>query len=63
MIIIESKREGFRRCGIAHAATPTEYPNSRFTKKQLGALMEEPMLVVTYVEDKAAEGDKRGKGA
>lgn len=61
MIIIESKREGFRRCGIAHAATPTEYPNIRFTKKQLAALQGEAMLVVTVVDDKAPEGGKKGK--
>ena len=31
MIIITSKREGFRRCGVAHAARPVEWPDERWT--------------------------------
>lgn len=51
MITINSKKEGFRRCGVAHPARPTEYPNGRFSKKELALLQEEPMLVVTVTED------------
>ena len=46
MIIITSKKDGFRRCGIAHLATPTEYPDGAFTDEQIEALHNEPMLVV-----------------
>jgi len=46
MIIITSKKDGFRRCGIAHPATTTEYPDDRFTEEELEVLRKEPMLVV-----------------
>lgn len=46
-ITIVSKRDGFRRCGIAHPAAPTTYPEGRFTDDELARLEAEPMLVVT----------------
>jgi hypothetical protein len=52
MIIITSKKDGFRRCGRAHAARPTEYSDNAFTKKELAILQAEPMLVVVATEDK-----------
>lgn len=54
MIVITSKREGFRRCGVAHAARPVEWPDERWTGDELAALMAEPMLTVEVVEDPAA---------
>ena len=54
MIRITSKRDGFRRAGIAHPATPTDYANEVFTKQQLAQLKAEPMLVVEEIEDKPA---------
>jgi len=57
MIIITSKREGFRRAGIAHAATPTEYPDDAFTVEQLAALQAEPMLSVVVAAE-VKEGDQ-----
>ena len=50
MIVITSKREGFRRCGVAHAAGPTQWPDDRWTEAELDALMAEPMLTLDYVE-------------
>lgn len=50
MIIITSKRDGFRRCGEAHAATPTEWPDDRWTQDELEILGAEPMLVVLQGE-------------
>lgn len=47
MIKIASKREGFRRCGIAHSVTPTEYSDDAFTPAQRALLEAEPMLIVT----------------
>ena len=44
MIVITSKREGFRRCGVAHAARPVEWPDGRWTGDELGALLAEPMF-------------------
>ena len=51
MIVITSKREGFRRCGVAHAARPVEWPDERWTIDELDALLAEPMLTVEVVED------------
>lgn len=45
-ITIRSRREGFRRCGIAHSVTPVTYPVEQFGASELDALRCEPMLVV-----------------
>ncbi len=47
---IISKREGFRRGGIAHPETATFYELDRFSKAELEALTKEPMLVVDIVD-------------
>lgn len=49
-IRIRSKRAGFRRCGIAHAAEWVEYADDVFTPEQLRKLIEEPMLQVAVFE-------------
>lgn len=46
LIRITAKQDGFRRAGITHSATPTEYPADRFTAEQWAQLQAEPMLVV-----------------
>ena len=51
MIVITSKREGFRRCGVAHAARPVEWPDDRWTDAELARLQAETMLTVELVED------------
>ncbi|MDO9142104.1 MAG: HI1506-related protein [Methylobacter sp.] len=58
MVTIKSLKNGFRRCGIAHPATPVEYEDGHFTDDQLAALKQEPMLSVTVTEDKP---EKTGK--
>ncbi|MDP3876012.1 MAG: HI1506-related protein [Methylobacter sp.] len=58
MIRIKALKNGFRRCGIAHPATPVEYEDGHFTAAQLAALQAEPMLSVTVTEDKP---EKTGK--
>lgn len=55
MIIITSKKAGFRRCGVAHPAEPTEYPDDTFTPEQLEILHDEPMLVVLDAGEAEAE--------
>lgn len=45
-ITIYSKREGFRRCGIAHSTTPVTYTADHFGASELDALRCEPMLIV-----------------
>lgn len=47
-IVITSKRDGFRRCGIAHPGKPTYYPDDFFTDEQLEALAKEPQLILAY---------------
>jgi hypothetical protein len=58
MVRISAKRDGFRRCGIAHPKDVTEYPDDRFSKKELEILKAESMLVVEAVagpKDKKAD--------
>ncbi len=55
MLIITSKKEGFRRCGVAHPAKQTEHPDGAFTQEQIKALREEPMLMVLEAEEAKAE--------
>lgn len=55
MLIITSKKEGFRRCGVAHPATPTEYEDGAFTPEQIKIMRDEPMLVVMVGDEEKAE--------
>ena len=59
MIRITAKQDGFRRAGMAHAKTPTEYPDNNFSKDQLAALEAEPMLIVERVENKKESSGKK----
>ncbi|WP_195481845.1 HI1506-related protein [Klebsiella oxytoca] len=45
-ITITSKRDGFRRCGVAHRDVPVTWPDGSFTKEQIAILRAEPALVV-----------------
>jgi hypothetical protein len=49
IIRIKSKRDGFRRCGVAHPKAPTDHPASRFAPDQMERLLAEPMLTVELV--------------
>ena len=51
MIRITAKAEGFRRAGVAHPATPTEYADDAFTAAQLAQLKAEPMLTVEVIKE------------
>jgi hypothetical protein len=55
MIKITSKKHLFRRCGIAHPKGPVEYPDNKFSTKELEILQAEPMLTVKL--EKNPEGD------
>lgn len=59
MIRIISKKDGFRRCGVAHPETATDYEDDRFTTKELERLENEPMLIVQELPDLPRE--KKGK--
>ncbi len=54
-IQIISKKNGFRRCGIAHSTKAVIYPDDRFTADELEILNDEPMLIVTEVEGGGAK--------
>ncbi|HCT6139119.1 TPA: HI1506-related protein [Escherichia coli] len=45
-ITITSKRDGFRRCGVAHRDVPVTWPDGSFTDEQIAILRDEPALVV-----------------
>lgn len=59
---ITAKRDGFRRSGIAHPATPTDHPIGRFTEAQIAALEAEPQLVVQRIVLDAPPGSGREPG-
>lgn len=59
MIRIRSKVAGFRRCGMAHPAEWTEYPDKTFTNEQLAQLLAEPMLQVA-IEIEAESASRAG---
>jgi len=61
MIRITSKQAGFRRSGVAHPAEPTDYPDDRFTAKELNDLKAEPMLVVEEIVEEKESGQKGKK--
>lgn len=45
-ITITAKRDGFRRCGVAHRDVPVTWPDGSFTDEQIAILCAEPSLVV-----------------
>lgn len=49
-IRIVSRRDGFRRCGIAHPATPTFHDVHGFTLAELDQLRRDPMLIVDVID-------------
>jgi hypothetical protein len=51
MLIITSRANGFRRCGVAHSSNPTEHSDDRFTEEEQARLKDEPMLIVEVVAD------------
>lgn len=55
MIRIQSRKPGFRRCGIAHPKEPVEYSNDHFIEDEVAILEAEPVLIVTHHEDEPAE--------
>ena len=49
---ITSKREGFRRAGVAHSVQPTVYPDDAFTAEEWAGLEAEAHLVLRDVPNK-----------
>jgi len=51
---ISAKREGYRRCGVAHAGAATEHAIDAFNEKQIEILKADPMLIVQELDAGAA---------
>ena len=59
MIFIQSRHDGFRRCGVAHTVKGREFPDDYFTGAQLKQLNEDPEItMVAGVDDGATMEDK-----
>ena len=62
MIRITAKKNGFRRCGVAHSDNPTDYPDDHFSEEELALLKAEQMLLVEVVaENEKAAAKKQAK--
>lgn len=48
-ILIASKRDGFRRCGVEHSSIPSLYADDLFSEEELAILEAESMLIVQRV--------------
>ncbi len=59
---IIARREGFRRCGVAHPTGPTVYPDGTFTPEQIKILKAEPMLIVEEIPTEKSARPKDDKG-
>ncbi|EOG8346028.1 HI1506-related protein [Salmonella enterica subsp. enterica serovar Montevideo] len=57
VIEITARREGFRRCGVAHSATTKEWPADAFTPEQLAVLKADPMLIVVERDKTSGQND------
>lgn len=57
VIEITARREGFRRCGVAHSATTKEWPVDAFTPEQLAVLKADPMLIVVERDKASGQND------
>ena len=49
LVRVTSKRDGFRRAGIAHSSRPVDYHPSQLSPEQLEAILAEPLLTVEVV--------------
>lgn len=50
VIVITAKRNGFRRCGVAHSDQPTPWREGDFTAEQWEELLKEPQLFLAIEE-------------
>jgi hypothetical protein len=49
--LIKSKREGFRRCGVAWPKGPTVFDEARFSPEEWARLKADPNLTVTEIAE------------
>ncbi|CNJ92092.1 Uncharacterised protein [Yersinia mollaretii] len=60
-IQITAKRDGFRRCGMAHSDKTQTYADGHFSPAMLAELKAEPMLVVSHVTEGQLENSDQSK--
>lgn len=51
--MVTSKKEGFRRCGVAWPKGPSVFDEARFSPEEWKAIKAEPMLIVTAIGTKS----------
>jgi hypothetical protein len=56
VIVITAKRNGFRRCGVAHSDQPTTWQQDDFTDEQWEELFKEPQLFLAIYEQDTGLG-------
>jgi len=61
IVRIRSKRDGYRRCGVAHRKAATDHPASRFSEDELARLQADPVLTVELLA--GAPADPAGDGS
>lgn len=57
MILVKSKTDGFRRCGVAHSTTGKQFADDDFTEEQLEILGSDPELLVKHLPDQPGPDD------
>ncbi|WP_421460635.1 HI1506-related protein [Agrobacterium tumefaciens] len=50
LVRITSKRDGFRRAGIAHSSKPVDYRPAELSPEQLEVILAEPLLTVEVID-------------
>ncbi|EOW2415329.1 TPA: HI1506-related protein [Yersinia enterocolitica] len=60
-IQITAKRDGFRRCGMAHSDKTQTYADGHFSPSVLAELQAETMLVVSYVPEGQLDNTDRNE--
>ncbi|MFD3249459.1 HI1506-related protein [Rahnella aquatilis] len=60
-IQITAKRDGFRRCGMAHSDKKQTYADDHFSAAQLQVLEAEDQLVVVRISDQQLSAGKTGE--
>lgn len=57
VIEITARRDGFRRCGVAHSAETKVWGADAFTAEQLAVLKADPMLIVVERDQASGQND------
>ncbi len=61
MLFIQSKTDGFRRCGVVHSSKGKEFPDDQFTEEELEILNNDPDIIMV-AGDPDGSGNKPPEG-